>query len=247
MRFLRSKIGKTVHCDQRARAPRCLSAAAILSKEVPSELTFIPDYFSLHEQCVLLKASLTKLDAVESRQALRHRKSLPPLPPCISPTKAADIFLPDRYYHFYEGHLDGVIRNYRETHLTAWPEHELQGLTPVLKRLYDLTPTRDVQTHLLHLASDGEIRPHVDNVTASGNWILGVSLGADRILRLESMDESDNYDVLLPSGSLYIQEGNLRYNYKHSILNAREFRGEKLAGGQRLSIMIRDLFRPNLV
>jgi len=63
-----------------------------------------------------------------------------------------------------------------------------------------------IQTHLLHLASHGEILPHVDNVFASGSWILGVSLGAARILRMEHVeDENDCFDVLLPSGSVYVQ------------------------------------------
>lgn len=90
-------------------------------------------------------------------------------------------------------------------HLTSWPE-EVEGLSSVLERLYALCPTQNVQTHLLHLAAHGYILPHIDNVHASGIWILGVSLGNERILHLESAGSSpSSLEVPLPSGSAYIQ------------------------------------------
>jgi alkylated DNA repair protein alkB family protein 7 len=69
-------------------------------------------------------------------------------------------------------------------------------------------------THALHLAPGGSILPHVDNVDASGTVIIGVSLGADRILRLEEATQDGRetkivhkgWDVLLKSGSLYLQK-----------------------------------------
>ncbi len=63
--------------------------------------------------------------------------------------------------------------------------------------------------HALHLASDGWIAPHVDNVEASGSVIVGVSLGAERIMRLEregTPGEPEGWEVLLPSGSVYVQQ-----------------------------------------
>lgn len=91
-------------------------------------------------------------------------------------------------------------------HVSSWPESEIPGLFALLERLRSLCPTQDTQTHLLHLASDGEILPHIDNVGASGSFILGVSLGADRVMRMEAVDNTeDSFDVLLESGSVYIQ------------------------------------------
>jgi alkylated DNA repair protein alkB family protein 7 len=91
-------------------------------------------------------------------------------------------------------------------HLTSWSEEHFPGLPSTLDRLRSLYPDQTTQTHLLHLASYGEILPHVDNVGASGSWILGVSLGAPRIMRMESLDDSaSNFDVLLSSGSVYLQ------------------------------------------
>lgn len=45
----------------------------------------------------------------------------------------------------------------------------------------------------------------MDNVEASGQTIVGASLGAARILRLEN-DKGEGWDVLLPSGSVYMQK-----------------------------------------
>jgi alkylated DNA repair protein alkB homolog 7 len=80
-------------------------------------------------------------------------------------------------------------------------------LKPILERLYSLCPSQNIQAHLLHLASYGEILPHVDNTSASGSWIVGVSLGAERTLRMEGPFEGlqRTFDVPLPSGSAYLQ------------------------------------------
>ncbi|KAI0362317.1 hypothetical protein OH77DRAFT_1416557 [Trametes cingulata] len=115
------------------------------------------------------------------------------------------LFLPDELYDFQEGHFDRVIRHYRETHVSSWPE-DVPGLPPLLQRLRGLHPEQDTQTHIVHLASAGEILPHVDNIEASGSWILGVSLGDERVLRLEHTSSPEEvYNISLPSGSVYLQ------------------------------------------
>ncbi|KAF7311546.1 2OG-FeII-Oxy-2 domain-containing protein [Mycena kentingensis (nom. inval.)] len=206
--------------------------------------TFHPEFFTLDEQRVLLKAALHRLDAMESSKHRRKRRTLlrssPPM--LLAPTSSnplQDMFSSDALYEFQEGHFDGVIKNYREMHLSSWPVPEFPELSPIIERLHSVLPSQDTQTHLLHLASDGEIHPHVDNLEASGKWICGVSLGAERLLRLEN-DEGDEHSLLLPSGSVYIQRDDLRFNYKHSILVGGKYEGRELAGGQRVSIMIRD-------
>lgn len=134
-------------------------------------------------------------------------------------------------------------------HLTSWSEDHNPGLSLILARLQGLYPTPNIQTHLLHLSSEGEILGHVDNIEASGSWILGVSLGAERILRMESTsDPEDSFEVLLGSGSVYLQmqvlsvcieleakrssRDRVRYEYKHSVLKAGK-------AGQRVSVMVR--------
>jgi len=106
-----------------------------------------------------------------------------------------------------------------------------------------------LQVHILHLATDGYILPHVDNIQASGSFILGVSLGAPRILHLEEVNANPSQDanhvpacdLLLEPGSVYVQRDYTRYNMKHSILQEGTIGGVFVPHGQRLSIMIRDM------
>ena len=193
------------------------------------------DDFALHlnvfneeEQKILLEASLSKLDGAEDRHHRKRRK-------IFEATRAEklsehpgvnSLFLPDQYYDFQkvtcsnfhcvvavvltpydQGHYDGVIKHYREMHVSAWPEDQPR-LFELLNRLRQFHSEEPIQYHVLHLASDGEIHPHVDHLEAFGSWIVGVSLGSDRILRLEKeiSDRKLVHDVILPSGSVYIQK-----------------------------------------
>lgn len=100
-----------------------------------------------------------------------------------------------------------MIKHFREMHLTSWPQDDSVELAPILRRLDALIPKVETQTHLLHLSERGEILPHRDNIDASGSWILGVSLGALRVLRMERRDDPDDvFEVLLKPGSVYIQK-----------------------------------------
>ncbi|KAJ7093243.1 hypothetical protein C8R44DRAFT_815955 [Mycena epipterygia] len=217
----------------------------MLSRILPRDFTLLPGFFSLAEQRVLLTTALRKLDAMESIHSRRRRKALLRAGRPILPTSASNPlrndFFPDEYYEFEEGHFDGVIKHFREMHLTSWPCSDVPELPSILDRLHSLFPPQDIQTHLLHLASNGEIHPHIDNLTASGSWILGVSLGAERLLHLEGQNEnSESFQVLVPSGSVYIQRDSLRFDYKHSIPMKGIYEGREIHGGQRVSIMIRD-------
>ncbi|KAF9453270.1 hypothetical protein P691DRAFT_793070 [Macrolepiota fuliginosa MF-IS2] len=204
----------------------------------PGGLEFWQAYFTPEEQKILLRASLHKLDMSESIKSRKRRRAYLKSSPenALEPTDLQGIFLPDECYEFQEGHYDGVIRHYREMHLAAWPEAEFESLSSVLKRLYALCPSQNVQTHLLHLGTRGYILPHIDNIHASGTWILGVSLGNERLLHLKPVRGGPPFELILPSGSVYLQRGGVRYTYEHSIEHKP---GED--HGQRLSIMIRDL------
>ncbi|TFK91230.1 hypothetical protein K466DRAFT_515722 [Polyporus arcularius HHB13444] len=214
-----------------------LRQLATSSSQLPEDFRFYPTFFTLQEQCILLRAALKKLDSMESGKSRRRRREyLRSNPPKATAGSVQDLFLPDEYYDFQEGHFDGVIKRYREMHVTSWPE-DVPEVLPLLDRLQELHPSEDTQTHILHLASDGEILPHVDNVEASGKWILGVSLGDERTLRLESASSGKCHEIPLPSGSVYIQKDAVRYEYRHSILGKPDAASH---GRQRLSIMIRD-------
>lgn len=111
-----------------------------------------------------------------------------------------------------QGHYDGVIRRYRETHVSSWAVDQVDSssLSTILGRLRELHPgDRPTQTHVLHLASDGEILPHIDNTEASGSWIMGVSLGDERVLCMtpvEGFASAEPFEIPLPSGSVYLQK-----------------------------------------
>ncbi|KAN0123827.1 hypothetical protein V8E52_002317 [Russula decolorans] len=212
------------------------------------DFLWYPGFFDQVEQHALLSAALRKLDAVEPRASRKRRRdflvaSRPDQPKDIGDMKNA--FLPDDLYHFEEGHYDGVIRRFREMRVSTWDEEKDPVVKSALGRLETLYPdANNTQTHILHLSANGEIHPHVDNVGASGSWILGVSLGSERMLRMEPVEDVDGilnrtFDVSLSSGSVYIQKNTVRYNYKHSILYANSTLGEKMSHGQRVSIMVR--------
>lgn len=117
-----------------------------------------------------------------------------------------------------QGHFDGVITNYRESHVTSWPADVSESLRPILQRLESLLPNVRTQTHILHLGPEGEILPHIDNIDASGSCIVAASLGSPRILRMEHVEDPNMYfEVLLPSGCVYLQRSEICHNASNSI------------------------------
>ncbi|EDR11316.1 uncharacterized protein LACBIDRAFT_316029 [Laccaria bicolor S238N-H82] len=212
-----------------------------VSANVPG-FTLWSKFLTRSEQWTLLAASLHKLDSMGPRKGRRLRQEhfktkFNGSPPEMGEGSLQNLFAPDGLYEFQEGHFDGVIRHYREMHLTSWPVDTFDGLEAILSRLSSLCPSRATQTHLLHLASYGDIYPHTDNIGASGSWILGVSLGDERLLKMEK--EGDFFSVELPSGSVYLQRDSVRYQYKHSILRKNIHQRDPSISGQRMSIMIR--------
>ena len=201
------------------------------STTAPSDLpvahfAFIPGFLDAHEQRVLLRACLEKLDATESREHRKRRRlHLTANPGAVTDNTVDSMFFPDEFYDFQEaspvslvlvtlvltsppqGHVDGVIRFYREMHVSNWPSSP--ELERILCRIQDASPDgrhSRIQSHILHLSSAGFIDPHVDNVQSSGSWILGVSLGAARDMLLQSLaNPQQRLQLELPSGSLYVQ------------------------------------------
>ncbi|KAG8899128.1 hypothetical protein FRB99_006906 [Tulasnella sp. 403] len=224
-----------------------------MSRAGPKTLEAIqPDHFRIYqellspsEQYKLLQCALKKLDDVRgvSRAIKRRRKELGVV--CSPTTFSGEVsraFLSADCYEFDQGHYDGVIRDYRESHISSWPDDVQPILGKVISLMPGAPPLSSVQTHVLHLSATGEILPHIDNVEASGNVILGISLGATRMLRLqhkELRDTRESIDVRLESGSVYVQSDSVRYNFVHSI-SLPLIEG---TAGQRVSIMIRDLLK----
>ena len=165
-------VGLASRSSRRLPSRRAYSTSSLraVAQRLPPDLQWFPDFFSPAEQRALLTAALRKLDATESRAYRRKRREYAPKD---AGSSVQSLFLPDEFYDFQEvrmpycrrrsclsamgqGHYDGVIRRYREMHVSSWPE-DVEELSRALARLRGLYPSPDVQTHLLHLASDGEI------------------------------------------------------------------------------------------
>lgn len=73
---------------------------------------------------------------------------------------------------YERGHWDGVISNYRETEKMNWKPESLK----VIQRMKSLFPESwnwRPATHILDLQKEGEIKPHIDNVS---EVVVGLSL-----------------------------------------------------------------------
>ena len=103
-----------------------------------------------------------------------------------------------------------------------WPAH-LSATVERLKGLVRETIGQDVAflpPHLIDLAPDGLIAPHVDSVKFSGGLIAGLSLMSPRVMRLtpEPGKEGGVIELLLEPRSLYVLTGPLRYDFAHEVL-----------------------------
>lgn len=91
----------------RAR-PSCVARRHLSTPVVslPEDFAFFPDFFTVDEQSVLLKAALRKLDGMESGKVRRRRREYLRGPAAaaratsLSPVQS--LFLPDEFYDFQE-------------------------------------------------------------------------------------------------------------------------------------------------
>jgi len=84
--------------------------------------------------------------------------------------------------------------------------------------------------HVIDLAEDGYITPHVDSIKFSGGLVCGVSLLSPAVMTLRPAPHEDSDHVVekndfddscvrlyLPPRSLYVLCGNARYDFTHSV------------------------------
>lgn len=148
---------------------------------------------------------------------------------------------------YESSHIDHVIKQYRE--ITASNKQDkLPVLTRIVRdRIYPLLHDRAknfLPLHILDLAQDGAIGPHLDHLDYSGNIIGALSLLSDRIIRFHHVKNTqDEFEMLVPRRSFYLQTDTLRYSYTHEVCpNAPEpsFNGALYDVGRRISIMVRN-------
>ncbi|XP_078658395.1 alpha-ketoglutarate-dependent dioxygenase alkB homolog 7, mitochondrial-like [Branchiostoma floridae x Branchiostoma belcheri] len=148
-----------------------------------------------------------------------------------------------RHLRYEYDHWDDAIHGYKEIERSDWSDQS----QPILQRVRRLAfPPGVPQLHLVHvldLAKDGWIKPHVDSVKFAGNTIAGLSLLSPCVMRLVHNDNKAWVaDVLLKPRSLYIMRDAIRYDYTHEILKTEEskFHGEEVPRNRRISVICRN-------
>lgn len=164
-------------------------------------------------------------------------------------------------------HWDDAIHGYREREKEDWnPDNRI-----IFERIRQLAFETNTlpAVHILDLAKDGIIKPHVDSSRYCGNTIAGLSLLTDCIMRLKRIDEKQYVqskagedatcpanksaeaspaivyehfvDALLKRRSLYIMKHTARYNFTHEVLATNAtFVDTPIEKGRRISIISRN-------
>uniref|UniRef100_A0A1I8PFX8 Alpha-ketoglutarate-dependent dioxygenase AlkB-like domain-containing protein n=1 Tax=Stomoxys calcitrans TaxID=35570 RepID=A0A1I8PFX8_STOCA len=155
-------------------------------------------------------------------------------------------------------HWDDAIHGFRETERKHWYPHNRQVLERV--RVEGFQEEIMPYIHILDLAAEGVIKPHIDSTRYCGHTIAGISLLSDSVMRLvyatNKVEQSDDYrsqpkailennfyaDILLPRRSLYIMSHYARYDFTHEILANQQscFMGQPVKKDRRISIICRN-------
>lgn len=140
-------------------------------------------------------------------------------------------------------HWDDAIHGYRETEWKKWSKGSSPILDKVRKEAFPTEVAQLLLVHILDLAPEGWIKPHVDSVRFCGGIIAGLSLLSDSVMRLTMVgyEKECTECFLLPRRSLYIMTGAARYKYNHEILKTDQsyFEGRHVPKGRRISIICR--------
>ncbi|KAH9404003.1 Alpha-ketoglutarate-dependent dioxygenase alkB 7, mitochondrial [Tyrophagus putrescentiae] len=140
-------------------------------------------------------------------------------------------------------HWDDAIHNYRETEHLRWKPDNQKIIERVRQTAFASNAKHIKYVHILDIAKDGFIKPHVDSVRFCGDTISGISLLSDSVMRLAlEQDKAVFVDILLNRRSLYIMRGDSRYKFTHEILDDKTsyFRGQHVPRDRRISVICRN-------
>ncbi|CAK9803232.1 Alpha-ketoglutarate-dependent dioxygenase alkB homolog 7, mitochondrial [Anthophora quadrimaculata] len=143
---------------------------------------------------------------------------------------------------YEETHWDDAIHSYRETEKSKWNESNVKIINKIREKAFPKGISQLSLIHILDLAPEGWIKPHVDSIKFCGEIIAGLSLLTDSVMRLTLLENETLYkDFLLPRRSLYIMSGTARYDYNHEILKNEKsyFKGQHIPKGRRVSVICR--------
>jgi len=139
-----------------------------------------------------------------------------------------------------------VIFNYREIEKSRWNEANHNAVLKVRS----LLPSNInwLAVHVLDLAEDGSIAPHVDSVKFSGGIVAGLCLLSPSVMILSPdgevvcpVEKQQRVKILLEPRTLYFLSKDARYKWKHEIpAGVVDFRGQPITKTRRISLMFRD-------
>ncbi|XP_014275160.1 alpha-ketoglutarate-dependent dioxygenase alkB homolog 7, mitochondrial [Halyomorpha halys] len=142
-------------------------------------------------------------------------------------------------------HWDHAIHGFRETERLKWNESNSAILNKIKCIAFGNDSTLP-HTHILDLAENGYIKPHIDSIRFCGNTIAGASLLSDSVMRFCNEQNKFTFSVLLKRRSLYIMRGPVRYDFTHEILSndVSCFQGNKIIKTRRISVICRSRPEP---
>ena len=137
-----------------------------------------------------------------------------------------------------------AIAAYRETEKSNWNPDNLLTVNKIRTKVFpeDLIKQQLPHIHVLDLAADGEIKPHVDSVKFCGDVIGGLSLLSSSVMRLKHEKRPELLvDVLLERRSLYVMQDVARYDFSHAVLgrNQSKFGDQDIPRDRRISLIFR--------
>lgn len=148
-----------------------------------------------------------------------------------------------RRLRYEYAHWDNAIHGYRETEKRQWDSECTKILDRVREKAFSKNVRQLPSVHVLDLAEDGWIKPHVDSIKFCGDVIAGLSLLTSSIMRLTMVgyEKEISKDYLLPRRSLYIMSGVARHKFNHEILKNEEsyFEGRHIPKTRRISVICR--------
>ncbi|XP_064606836.1 alpha-ketoglutarate-dependent dioxygenase alkB homolog 7, mitochondrial-like [Liolophura sinensis] len=140
-------------------------------------------------------------------------------------------------------HWDNAIHGYRETERKHWTARNKVILERVKQFAFPPTVSALAYVHILDLAEDGYIKPHIDAVRFCGDTIAGLSLLSPCVMRLvNDKDKMKFANILLQPRSLYIMKDRARYEYTHEVLpgHSSVFKGQNVPKTRRISVICRN-------
>jgi len=144
---------------------------------------------------------------------------------------------------YEKDHWDEAIIGFRETEKKHWNKMNEKLIEKLRQNAFKPDVKHLPYVHVLDLAEEGHIKPHIDSSRFCGNTVAVLSLLSDSVLKLVH-DQMKEYSVkyLVPRRSLYVMTDSSRYDYTHEILSndISAINGSKVHKSRRISVVCRN-------